>query len=212
MSIRSAGVAIVAAAALSGCAGLPTPDAPLPPTPAATPTPRTTVATVDLHTVLSGRLNLRVRRPSDGATDGGSLLFEFEGHADRGTLLLQTAIGTTIARARWSPEGAEVVTAQGRRTGQRLDDVATLLLGQSLPLAALLQWMQAKPWPQAPSQPLEDGFEQLGWRISLAAWHERVVTARRAPSVERPDDHEIVVRVRLDEPGESTAPTAAPGS
>lgn len=198
---------ILAALALGGCAAVP------PPPPAVeSPLPRAAVATVDLRTVLSGRLNLRVRRPADGATDGGSLLFEFEGNADRGTLLLQTAIGTTIARASWSPEGAEVVTAQGRRTGERLDDVATLLLGQSLPLAALLQWMQAKPWPQAPSRPLDDGFEQLGWRISLAAWHERVVTARREPAADRPHEHEIIVRVRLDDPSDTSPPVGASGS
>lgn len=171
------------------------------------------VATVDLITSLSGRLSLRVKRASDGATDGGSLLFEFEGAEDRGTLVLNTPIGTTVARARWTPEGAEVVTAQGRRTAARLDDVAAMLLGQSLPMAALLRWIRAEPWSGAPSTAVPQGFEQLGWTVSLASWHEGVVTAHRAASPDRPRDHDILVRVRLDaRPGDAPAGSGATGS
>ena len=205
-SVR-APAALLVSLSLWGCTTLPTDANPVPvtaPDAAKGTAAATTVTTVDLVTALSGRLSLRVRRPSDGSTDGGSLLFEFEGGEARGTLLLNTPIGTTVARATWTPEGAEIVTAQGRRTGARLDDVAGTLLGQALPMAALLRWIRAEPWPGAPSTPAAQGFEQLGWTVSLESWHEGVVTAHRAASPLRPQDHEITVRVRLD------APTAVP--
>lgn len=148
----------------------------------------------------SGRLSLRVHQPRTGATDGGTLLFEFNGTADEGTLQLQTVIGTAVATARWTPQGAEILTPQGKRTGTTLDEVATTLLGQELPLAAILQWVRAEPWSRAPHEQLSDGFEQLGWSISLAGWHERMITARRSARPDRPNDLDITVRARLDEP------------
>lgn len=164
------------------------------------------MATVDAWLQLSGRLNLRVRRPSTGASDGGTVMFEFEGNSHRGTLLLQTVIGTTLARARWDADGAEIVTAQGRRTGATVDEVSAGLLGTPLPLAALMQWVRAQPWDGAPHTPRPDGFEQLGWQVLLGAWHERVVLAMRPAVAERPQELEITVRARLDDPADSINP------
>lgn len=154
----------------------------------------------------SGRLSLRVLQPRTGAIDGGTLLFEFGGTADEGSLQLQTVIGTAVATARWTPLGAEIVTAQGKRTGGSLDEVATTLLGQELPLAAILHWVRAEPWSRVPHERLADGFMQLGWSISLEGWHERMITARRSARPDRPNDLDITVRARLDEPT-----SAAPG-
>ena len=148
----------------------------------------------------SGRLSLRVHQPRTGATDGGTLLFEFDGSPEAGTLVLQTVIGTAVATARWNAQGAEIVTAQGRQTGPRLDDVAGALLGQALPLAAILQWVRAEPWPLAPHRMRTAGFDQLGWSISLEAWHEGVVTAHRSAHPDRPGELDITVRARLDLP------------
>ena len=172
--------------------------------PAASEPASSQVATVDLDAPLSGRLSLRIHRPSDGASNGGSLLFELQGSQRQGQLLLQTPIGTTLARVQWDPEGAEVVTAQGRRRGMTLDEVSQTLLGESLPMAALLRWLRAEPWSGAPHQPLADGFEQLGWRVSLNGWHENVITAHRPPRPDRPQDTDILVRARLDaKPGQT---------
>lgn len=157
----------------------------------------------------SGRLSLRVHQPRTGATDGGTVLFDFMGSPDAGTLVLQTVIGTAVATAKWSPQGAEIVTPRGRHTGERLDDVARVLLGQPLPLAAILQWVRAEPWPLAPHETRATGFEQLGWSISLEAWHERVVTAHRGTRSDSPGELEITVRARLDDPSapnETTRP------
>jgi outer membrane lipoprotein LolB len=154
----------------------------------------------------SGRLSLRVHQPRTGATDGGTVLFEFDGTPEAGTLVLQTVIGTAVASARWSAQGAEIVTPRGRHTGDRLDDVAGVLLGQDLPLAAILQWVRAEPWPQAPHRSRAEGFEQLGWSISLEAWHERVVTAHRSARPDRPGELDITVRARLDQPEPNAEP------
>lgn len=168
------------------------------------------VATVQAHSTeqFSGRLSLRVHQPSTGATDGGTLLFEFEGTPQEGVLVLNTVIGTAVANARWNPQGAEIVTPRGRQTGQSLDEVATALLGQALPLAAILQWVRAEPWPLAPHERNAEGFDQLGWSVSLQSWHERVVTARKHAQPDRRLDLDITVRARLDEPsaGERRTP------
>lgn len=168
------------------------------------------VATVQARNAeqFSGRLSLRVHQPSTGATDGGTLLFEFEGTPDEGALVLQTVIGTAVANARWNAQGAEIITPRGRQTGQSLDEVATALLGQALPLAAILQWVRAEPWPLAPHERNAEGFDQLGWSVSLQSWHERVVTARKQAQPDRRHDLDITVRARLDEPngGERRAP------
>lgn len=148
---------------------------------------------------ISGRLSLRVHQPSTGAQDGGTLLFELDGHTEQGTLMLNTVIGTSVAMARWSPEGAEIITPQVRRVGAHLDEVASALLGEELPLAALLHWVRAEPWSRAPHVAQAYGFEQLGWTVSLEGWHERVITARRSPRPDRPNDLDITVRARLDE-------------
>lgn len=197
MKARTTLTVVLASACLlvAGCATAPQPAA----SPAATQELSTPpVATVEVVQQLSGRLNLRVRRPSTGATDGGTLMFEFEGNESRGRLLLQTVIGTTVAQVRWAPEGAEIATPQGSRSGARLDDVAGALLGESLPLAALLHWIRAEPWSGAPHRLHAEGFEQLGWQVFLNAWHERVVTARRPARSNEAADTEITVWARLD--------------
>ena len=196
---------------LSACTALGTrPPEPRPEAPSATPlaTPSTTssagastVATVQAapRHQFSGRLSLRVQQVRTGATDGATLLFEFEGTPQDGTLVLQTVIGTAVATARWDAQGAEIITPQGKRTGPTLDDVAVALLGQALPLEALLHWVRAQPWGKASHQASTQGFEQLGWTVSLEGWHERVITARRSARADRPDDLDITVRARLDE-------------
>ncbi|NBX95670.1 MAG: hypothetical protein EBQ88_02750 [Betaproteobacteria bacterium] len=194
---------------LGGCAaGWPGSEGlPSPPRPASKPVAEpergqreTRAAEPAARLQFSGRLSLRVQQPRTGATDGATLLFEFEGGPEEGTLVLQTVIGTAVATARWNPQGAEILTPQGKRTGAKLDDVATALLGQELPLEAILHWVRAQPWTQAPYEPRGEGFEQLGWWVSLEGWHERMITARRMARAERPHELDITVRARLDEP------------
>jgi outer membrane lipoprotein LolB len=95
---------------------------------------------------------------------------------------------------RWQPGGAQLQDAQGQRGYPGLDALAQDLLGEPLPLAALIDWLRGRPWTGAPSAKRDDGFEQLGWRVGLAAFAQGVVAAtrERAPTVS--------VRARLDNP------------
>lgn len=199
---------------LAGCATTPTPSPGAASSPAAAQSPspaaeppqaaaRSAVATVELDAPLSGRLALRIHRPSDGATNGGSLLFELQGSQRQGQLLLQTPIGTTLAQVKWDEGGAEAITPQGKRRATTLDEVTQSLLGETLPMAALLRWLRGEPWDGAPHQAQPEGFAQLGWSISLEAWHENIIVAHRPVRHGRPNDTDIVVRARIDaKPGE----------
>jgi outer membrane lipoprotein LolB len=52
-----------------------------------------------------------------------------------------------------------------------------------VPIVALFDWLRGRAWPGAESHERADGqpgFEQLGWRVSLARWREGWVEAVRA--------------------------------
>ncbi len=66
------------------------------------------------------------------------------------------------------------------------------MLGEPMPVAAPLDWMRGRAWPDAPNTALENGFEQLGWRIDLSRFADGVLIATRiaAPTV--------VLRARIE--------------
>lgn len=139
---------------------------------------------------LTGRLSVRV----DGATPRSvSAAFDLRGDATRGELALSTPLGTTLAQARWQPGDVRLVTPDGTQRFADLDALAQEVLGESLPLAALFDWLRGRPWDGAPSHPLAGAaFAQLGWEVDLARYAEGWVGARR---LEPPA---VVVRARLD--------------
>ena len=111
--------------------------------------------------------------------------FDLRGSADRGTLRLSGPLGATLAELRWLPGRAELSDGQGTRAFDTLDTMTQELFGESLPLAALTDWLRGRPWAGAPSVGRDDGFEQLGWRVGLAAFGEGLLLAWResAPAV-----------------------------
>ncbi len=141
---------------------------------------------------LSGRLAVRVEAQAAVAARSFTSQFELRGDARAGSLQLTTPIGSTAAEAHWQPGRAELVTPDGRREFDSLDALAEQMLGEPLPLAALIEWLRGRPWNGAPSQVEAGGFEQLGWRIDLSRWQEGWVLAarERAPAVS--------VRARLE--------------
>lgn len=141
---------------------------------------------------LSGRLAVRVEAQADAAARSFTSQFELRGDADAGSLQLTTPIGSTAAEAHWQPGRAELVTHEGRRQFESLDALAGQMLGEPLPLAALLEWLRGRAWAGAPSRQEAGGFEQLGWRIDLSRYGEGWVLAarERAPAVS--------VRARLE--------------
>ncbi len=76
-----------------------------------------------------------------------------------------------------------------------LDELASDMLGESLPMAALMQWLRGRPWQGTPyaSTAQPEGFTQLGWQINLARVADGLVVAERklpAPA--------ITVRAKID--------------
>jgi outer membrane lipoprotein LolB len=173
-SPRTLATALCAVALLAGCATPPqAPDA-----------------------TLSGRLQIKVAARDAQAAQSHSAAFELSGDEQQGQMRLLSPLGTQVALARWSPSGASLQDAQGTREFTALAEMADAALGEPVPLNALLHWLQGRPWPGAPHQPLPSsgpGFVQLGWAVDLAQWAEgALVDARRL------DPPGVSVRAKLD--------------
>ncbi|MBW8846193.1 MAG: outer membrane lipoprotein LolB [Burkholderiales bacterium] len=141
--------ALFLAAALAGCAQLPKA-----PPPAETSEAR-----------LSGRISVTVAGNVHQRGTGGAASFELFGGPRAGRLELTSPLGALVARASWQPG---LVTLQTPNEERRFDDLDALtreLLGEPVPVAALFDWLKARPWPAVPHQKTASGFEQLGWRI-----------------------------------------------
>ena len=147
---------------------------------------------------LSGRLAVRVDAVAGAAARSVNAAFELQGDPQAGRLNLSTPLGSVLAQARWAPGTVVLATPQGERNFDDLDALTREVLGESLPVAALFDWLRGRPWPGAASTamvaPAEPGFEQLGWVVSLARFDDAWVSARRerAPVV--------TVRAKLDRP------------
>ena len=124
--------------------------------------------------------------------------FDLQGSPERGRLDMSTPMGTVLARARWSPGHVALETSQGETRFASLDDLTRDVLGESLPVAALFDWLRGRPWNGAPSsglaQPGAPGFEQLGWAVDLARFDEGLIAARRA------QPPAVTVRAKVDKP------------
>jgi outer membrane lipoprotein LolB len=147
---------------------------------------------------LSGRLALRVETASGTEARSMTAAFELQGRPEAGELNLSTPLGTVLGQARWTPGSVVLVTPQGSTSYPNLDVLTREILGESLPVAALFDWLKGRPWPGAPSRvataPAGPGFSQLGWSVDLASFGDAAIAAVReqAPTV--------TVRVKLDRP------------
>lgn len=153
-------------------------------------------ASVPLATAVTGRIAVRIEAHGPGAAPRASnAVFELLGAPEAGELRLSTPLGTLVAVARWQP-GAAWLQADGQlRQFTDLDELTREMLGEPLPVAALFDWLRARPWRDAPSEPLPDGspgFMQLGWQVALAQAGEGLIVAtRQAPPA-------VTVRAKVD--------------
>ena len=92
--------------------------------------------------------------------------------------------------AEWRPGRVMLQTPGDERQFDDLDALTRELLGEAVPVAALFDWLQARPWPAAPHQKTPAGFEQLGWRIEPKL--PALVATRLADPV-------VTLRARLDD-------------
>lgn len=129
---------------------------------------------------VSGRLSIQVEASPQQPAQRLSALFDLTGSATEGALRLSsTALGTTLAEARWTPQAATLRTPSGVTNHASLDDLAERMLGQPLPMAALMSWLRGTPWPGASFLDRPPGFEQLGWHVDLDRWPRGELTASR---------------------------------
>lgn len=145
---------------------------------------------------ITGRLALQVDAQPGQDAQAFSASFELRGNADDGELRLSTPLGTTLAVAHWGASDARLVTPGGEQRFEGLEALSLHAFGEALPLRALPDWLQGRPWAAAgaPARPRSDGpgFEQLGWAIDLARFDAGQWLAwRAAPPVAR-------LRVQLD--------------
>jgi outer membrane lipoprotein LolB len=141
---------------------------------------------------MTGRLSLRVDASPGAAAQSLSAGFELRGTGADGELRLNSPLGTRLASARWQPGSAMLTTPDGQRSFDSLDALSRGTLGESLPLAALPDWMSGRPWADAAHRATDSGFEQLGWQVVLTRLAEGQIEARRAAAPA------VLLRVRLD--------------
>ncbi|MEO5732388.1 MAG: outer membrane lipoprotein LolB [Rubrivivax sp.] len=143
---------------------------------------------------ISGRMAVRVAASPQRIAQSFNAAFDLQGDGRQGELRLSSPLGTRLATARWAPGLAALQTSDGEQRFADLDQLSMAALGEALPLAALSDWLEGRPWAGAPSAPTAGGFEQMGWTVQT---EERAIGAisfvrAAAPAVQ--------VRVRLDSP------------
>nr|WP_276598280.1 outer membrane lipoprotein LolB [Roseateles koreensis] len=157
---------------------------------------------------LNGRLSVQVNNSGSARATGGNAGFELTGNPAAGQLTLSTPLGSLLARASWRPGEVKLQTPDADRSYTDLDELTRELLGEPIPVAALFDWLQGRPWPQVPSRPLlapSPGFFQLGWRVDLSAYDAAtrqglIVATRSAADSEgsMQNDPTVTLRARIE--------------
>lgn len=155
----------------------------------------------DIH--LNGRLSIQVNNTPNGRPTGGNVGFDLNGRPAAGQLELSTPLGSLLARATWGDGEVRLKTPEVDRSFEDLDALTRELLGEAIPVAALFDWLQGRPWPHMANSPLEgknaQGFEQLGWRIDTSRFdalaRQGLIIATRGPYLADPA---VVLRARIE--------------
>ncbi|HEY1394528.1 outer membrane lipoprotein LolB [Roseateles sp.] len=181
-------LAVLGTASLAGCSSLPKAAG-------------TDAAALAAAPRLTGKFGLIVPAGAGGQPRGQNVNANFEllGDPRRGQLEMSTALGSLVARVSWQPGSAWVKTPDGDRAYDDIDALTQELLGETLPLQALFDWLRGRPWPQAPSRPSgESGFQQLGWQVDLRRFDVQLISAQRM----NPNGPEplATLRLKLDAP------------
>lgn len=145
---------------------------------------------------LAGRMSVQVAATETEPAHSLSASFELSGTPQQGRLDMNTPLGSTVARARWSPDAVVLDTPQGQTRHANLDEMTRAVVGEALPVPALFDWLRGRPWPGAVSvaavAPEPAGFSQLGWRVDLSRFDDARLVARRA------SPPAVTVQVKLD--------------
>ena len=128
----------------------------------------------------SGRMSVQVQSAPPQTTSGS---FELSGNPRQGELVLLNPLGNIVARVHWTAEQASVTQGNTVREKASLDELTQELLGTSLPIAALFDWLQGR---NTPAQ---------GWQAELDAFSDGKVTAQRTSPLP-----EASLRIVLERP------------
>ncbi len=148
-----------------------------------------------------GRLSLKLLAFGQDAARGVNMAFYLSGTPERGQLDLSTPMGTQMASVRWQQGEAVLVTADGSQGFTSLDELTQHLLGEALPVTALMSWLQGRPDPLQPFAPAPDAgaqvsvFDQAGWRVDLSQRQAGHLEASRAATAYQ---RGAALKVRLD--------------
>ncbi len=154
-----------------------------------------------------GRLSIKLGAFKTETANGSQMAFELEVRDGQGSLSLSTPLGTRMAMVRWtseafSPWRAQLETSDGIEHFGSLDTLTAQLLGEALPLQAMLHWLKGHPAPNtafeaAPGQNTEAPrlFTQAGWQVDATALGEGRLNASRPESAAQ---RSVTLRLRLD--------------
>jgi len=153
----------------------------------------------------AGRFSLAVLHHApdqDGRREAYSGRFALQVGAQALALDLVSPLGATIARFETDPHEARLLVpdAGGVRVerGSDAQALSERVLGWSLPVAGMPDWVQGRPVPSRPFQPLpgegaQQRFEQDGWAVTVDA-----------PEPDRPG-----LRLQMDRAGVAGSPDVA---
>lgn len=146
------------------------------------------------HGWTSGRLSVKVEAGPDREARSITADFDLRGDGHQGELRLTSPLGVQIAATRWNAREVVLSTGRGEIVYPDLGTLSRETLGEAVPLQAFPDWLAGRPWAGASSEPLGQGFTQLGWRVLVDALADGRLEAVRdtLPAV--------TVRVRLQRP------------
>lgn len=150
---------------------------------------------------LQGQIGLKLAAWRDQPAKGVSLGFFFAGQAEQGKLDLMTPLGSQLAQVSWSPMGATLRRHSDSESEQLLygsiDELATRVLGEAIPLPTLVHWMQGRPDPHRPhrASTTPGRFEQDGWQVDVSDFAQHRVQIQREPT---PSLRGVQIKVYLD--------------
>jgi len=112
----------------------------------------------------SGRIALQVEGQ---ASQSFSALFELQGSADKGSLVLLSPLGNRLAQLDWGDGHAQLLSGQDTRSSDSLDALVQEVTGTQVPIAALFSWLHGTQ------------TTATGWQADLSGIADGRLIARR---------------------------------
>jgi outer membrane lipoprotein LolB len=178
------------------------------PAPAPTPEPTPAQRASEVTGQWEGRLSLKLGAFGAASSSGSQMSFELDVKGSQGTLSLSTPLGTRMAMVRWLEQAApgqttaQLETSDGIQAFDSLEALTQQLLGEALPLQAMLHWLRGHPSPSLPYEPAQGqalteprSFTQAGWQVDATSLQEGKLNAFRA---ETATQRSVMLRLRLD--------------